>query len=729
MTETNLTIRNLRISNFKGYRQHQPEKPIELDLDDADLILVTGKNGVGKTSILQALDCCLNQGLFPREFLTENEKTGVVSINGVSYPVQKDQYLDDGLTSVSTFFFQENIARLACSEVIELLEPENKPGLIIKNSLQNLLKQIEAWQLQLQRKTYRKDYDAERKKLAQLVTECAKKLPNDFPAKEALLQSTLTLTGGNLQSKWQSQLRNLSAALSKVHGLPDVVGESTPIHLDHIATCLKELNIQYINSRLNTDKPQEKYQLLLSRLQQFSPSIKAYWHEESDSSYDIFDTEYGTKELAPETLIVGINLSYYDGQIQSKKDLQEDLRAQYKNVQLSLESLSEITSIEAWLQTFRANTENWLRVFDGDDDSEKFIEITQSIAAEADVLLALANGRQHPLLGNRASIESAGKQISIEIQQLVLAKSLAETLQSFSDELLPIFGGKTFSINELITHITSKNPEPQKTSISVSEHDFVLRLVGTFFSWSKLEIDYELDLHDTLQTDAIGQAKDMLASAQKVCKQESGAGSQLLSLMGEIPAVELQNLTATMNLLLDKFHFPKDFLPINLKNIGTERKPEWTFITSSGVKFADLSTGQKTQLAICWTINLNLALTDTLKHRVIGFDDFTTSLDMNQLIPAAVLLRKMAYAKPNDKSKRQVIVTSHHEDLTNRLLDLLLPPNGYKMRVIQFEDWSPIIGPKFRVLKVDLGDQESSPEKIKLAVKRAFSPQSYMDVM
>lgn len=720
MDHSNQTVRNLIISNFKGYRQHLPEKPIELDLDDADLILVTGKNGVGKTSILQALDCCLNQGLIPSKFLTEKEDTGFVSINGDPYPVEKELYQDTSLASVSTFFFQENIARLACSEVIELLEPENNPGLIIKNGLENLLKQIEVWQLQLQRKTYRKDYDAERKKLAQLVTECAKQLPDDFPAKVAFLQSTLTLTGGNLQSKWQSQLRNLSASLSKVNGLSDVVGESTPIHLDHIAACLKEMNIQYINSRLDTDKPQEKYQLLLSRLQQFSESINLYWHEESDSYHDIFDTESGTKELAPETLIVGINQSYYDGQIQSKKDLQDDLRAQYKNVQLSLESLSEITSIEAWLQTFRANTENWLRVFDDDDDSEKFIEITQSIAAEADVLLALANDRQHPLLGNRASIESAGKQISIEIQQLVLAKSLAETLQSFSEELLPFFGGKTFSINELSTHITSKISEPHKASISASQPNFVTRLVETFFLWSKLEIDYELDRQNTLQTEAIGQAKDMLASAQKICKQESGARSQLLSLMGEIPAVELQNLTATMNSLLDKFHFPKDFLPIRLENIGT-KKPDWTFITSNGVKFGDLSTGQKTQLAICWTINLNLALTDTLKHRVIGFDDFTTSLDMNQLIPAAVLLRKMAYADRGDRAKRQVIVTSHHEDLTNRLLDLLLPPNGYKMRVLQFEDWSPEQGPKFRMLKVDLGEQNTSGTQLASAMKRLFS--------
>ncbi|MCU7998883.1 hypothetical protein [Shewanella sp. SM95] len=176
-----------------------------------------------------------------------------------------------------------------------------------------------------------------------------------------------------------------------------------------------------------------------------------------------------------------------------------------------------------------------------------------------------------------------------------------------------------------------------------------------------------------------------------------------------------------MNSLLDKFHFPKGFLPIKLSNTGTDKKPAWTFETQNEVKFSDLSTGQKTQLAICWTINLNLALADTLNHQVIGFDDFTTSLDMNQLIPAAVLLRKMAYANDGDKWKRQVIVTSHHEDLTNRLLDFLLPPQGRSMRVIQFEDWSPKTGPSFNCFKVEMGEQTSSISRAESAIKRLFS--------
>lgn len=718
MADSNLTIRNLTISNFKGYRQHQPEKPIELDFDDADLILITGKNGVGKTSILQALDCCLNQGLVPSKFLTENETTGVVSVNGVPYPVQKDQYQEEGLTSVSTFFFQENISRLACTEVIQLLEPENRPGLIIKNGLKNLLAHIEAWQLQLQQKTYRKDYEAERKKLAQAIAEFALKLPDDFPAKESLLQSTLTLKNGNLQSKWQSQLRNLSTGLSNVNALPEVVGESTPMHLDHIANGLQELNNRFKKVFVNEAKTTETYRSLIERLQQYPQHLNVYWAIENNS--ELHTTEPSTEQVMPETIMVGVNSGFYEVQIKSKSERQEDLRAQYKKVQSSLESLSEIKGCDVWLQSVHTNIENWLQAFDSEEQKTALEQITKSIAAEVDALNKLTTGRQHTLLKQRERIEAEGKQLSSEIQHLVRAKSFVEILQSFSDELFPIFGGETFTIQELITHCTNKIPESQKTSISISQPDYVTRLVETFFSWSKLEIDYEFDLQNTLQTDAIGQAKEMLASAHKICKQESGAGSQLLSLMGEIPVVELQNLTATMNSLLDKFHFPKDFLPIRLENSGT-KKPEWTFITSNGVRFGDLSTGQKTQLAICWTINLNLALSDTLKHRVIGFDDFTTSLDMNQLIPAAVLLRKMAYTDRGDRAKRQVIVTSHHEDLTNRLLDLLLPPNGYKMRVLQFEDWSPEQGPKFRMLKVDLGEQKPSGTKIASAVKRLFS--------
>ena len=69
----------------------------------------------------------------------------------------------------------------------------------------------------------------------------------------------------------------------------------------------------------------------------------------------------------------------------------------------------------------------------------------------------------------------------------------------------------------------------------------------------------------------------------------------------------------------------------------------------------------------------------------MAFDDFTTALDMGQLIPAATLLRQLAHCE-SDEYRHQVIVTSHHQDLTNKLLDHLLPPPGHSMKVIEFTE-------------------------------------------
>lgn len=54
MSDTSEFIKTIKLDNFKGFR-----KIHEFDLD-ADLILITGKNGVGKTSLLEALDWSLN---------------------------------------------------------------------------------------------------------------------------------------------------------------------------------------------------------------------------------------------------------------------------------------------------------------------------------------------------------------------------------------------------------------------------------------------------------------------------------------------------------------------------------------------------------------------------------------------------------------------------------------------------------------------------------------------
>jgi DNA repair exonuclease SbcCD ATPase subunit len=709
----NKTISSIELQNFKGYRSNQGQKSNCFDFANADLILITGKNGVGKTSLLEALNWTINHDGIPNKYLNKTQNDGLVRVNGNEFIIGEKNSGEDFLKTASTFFFQEHIQKLACDEVIQLLEPDNKPAQALKANLKSLLPQLEALQQQLIRRKYRKDYEAERKKFAEIISEGTEFLDLDHPAKKLLTSSTLTLKNGNLQSKWDSQIRNLSKGLSLLIEQFQVVGESIPEHLENIEKCLSEIQFNMMANKSAQAKNQEFSQIFVDRLMQLPTDLEIKWSKKAE--------ENDLSHLQLDTLVVDFAKNEYSLAIKKMLGQQEILRSQYQKVSEAIERLSDGDSLGNWLNNFHSNINQWISAFDNDAEKVNLDKIVNDLTENLAQLKSLSLKKLQELQQQRLLIEEQSKQISSQIQQLSLYSSSAEQLNLYGEELKEKLNGNTLKISDILDYAKNKinllaDLKPVKKEMYSPEP-----LIRAFKNWSRLEHDKQLDEQNVSQAESIGSAETLLSSAIKICKQESGTNSQLLNLMSEIPAVELQNLTKNMNALLGNFHFPKGFLPIKLSNIGTEKKPEWTFVTRNDVSFSDLSTGQKTQLAICWTINLNLALADTLNHQIIGFDDFTTSLDMNQLIPAAVLLRKLAYANDDHKWKRQVIVTSHHEDLTNRLLDFLLPPQGRTMRVIQFEDWSPETGPSFNCYKVEMGEQSSSNDRTESAIKRLFS--------
>ncbi|MFT6909562.1 MAG: energy-coupling factor transporter ATP-binding protein EcfA2 [Oleiphilaceae bacterium] len=709
----NKTISSIELQNFKGYRSNKSHKSKCFDFGNADLILITGKNGVGKTSLLEALNWTMNQEGIPKRYLNEDEKSGLVMINDNEFTIGVKSSEEDFLKTVSTFFFQEHIQKLACNEVIQLLEPDNKPAQVMKASLKSLQSKLEVLQQQLIRGKYRKNYEAERKKFAEIISEGIELLDQDNPAKALLRSSTLTLKNGNLQSRWDSQIRNLSKGLSDLIEKFQVIGESIPEHLENIEKCLSEIQFNIMAVKPAQSQNQEFNHHFVDRLMQLPADLKIKWSAEAE--------ENDLSHLQLNTLVVEFAKNKYSLAIKQLLPQQEVLRSQYLKVSEAIAQLSDGDSLNNWLKSFHSNIDQWLSAFDNDAEKVNLDKIMNDLTGNLAQLKALSLKKLQELHQKRIVIEEQSKQISSQIQQLRLYSSSAELLNLYETELKKELTENTLKISDILDYAKNKiNSSPELKTVKKEMYS-PEALIRAFQSWSRLEHDKQLDEQNVSQSESIESAETLISSAIKICKQESGTNSQLLNLISEIPAVELQNLTANMNSLLDKFHFPQGFLPINLRNIGTDKKPEWTFETKNKVKFSDLSTGQKTQLAICWTINLNLALADTLNHQVIGFDDFTTSLDMNQLIPAAVLLRKLAYANDNDRWKRQVIVTSHHEDLTNRLLDFLLPPQGRTMQVIQFEDWSPETGPSFNCYKVELGEQTSSNSRAESAIKRLFS--------
>lgn len=709
------TIRNLSLYNFKGYRTPDNNEAKNFDLD-ADLVLITGKNGVGKTSLLEALDWVLNHSEDSAgSFLTSGAKEGAVTINGERFELKGKAKLNKGrLKSVSSFFYQENIQQLAHNEIIQLLEPENKPAAQMRASLKKLLVQLEEWQQQVQRMMYRKDYETERKRLAQHINLLTSALPDELPLKKELENSSLTLKNGNLQSRWESQIANLAASLSKITGRSSFDG-GLDSQLNDIIQSLGEYKAIRSSESHKQDAGNSFDMGLVTRLNELRPSlpIKFIDHSASDDRNHPRRTDE-FKEI--DAIIISNNSNFYSEEIRQLESRQHELRTQFKKSSVLLNKLEgDDSSFQRWLMTFNTNLDEWREVWHGHKDEAKIKNITTDIFQKLSDLEDSIDNRSQELKSKLETIENSGKDLASKINRLKQYQVVSQNIESNKNNLSSLLEKPSLSVGELLDYVGefSDFKLREKSDDWISNID---ELANAFKDWADLELEKVVDESISTDLERIEQADSLISSAISICKSEIGARSQLLSSIDAIPKVELEQLVENMNELLASFHFPDDFLPISIENGGTEKNPAWGFKTAGNVKFEDLSTGQKTQLAICWTINLNLALSSTSNHKVIGFDDFTTSLDMNQLIPASVLIRKLAYAPHDDACKRQVFVTSHHEDLTNRLLDFLLPPKGKKMRVIEFDGWSSTVGPSFKCYKVAISEPE--PYGVEAALER-----------
>ncbi|EJP3280094.1 AAA family ATPase [Vibrio cholerae] len=712
------TIQSIGLENFKGYRASEDGGPKELDFtiagQPADLILVTGKNGVGKTSLLEAMDWVLNQSnVGAGGFITTKESKGAVSINGKRFELNGKAKTDHKkLSTVASFFYQENIAGLACDEIIQLLEPENKPGEEIKRSLKALQAKLEDWQRQLHTLKYRKNYDEERKTLAGRVNELVDKLPHDLPFRQLLVDSTLTLKNGNLQNKWDSQIRNLSSSIGNFSNLAEPIGSQLPDQLSHIGHSLLEYRGRQVDFSEKGNEPPAFTKEFLSTIQYLPANLFIKkWSE---------DTILAPSELE-NTLFVGSDTDIYADTVDELEKQRIELTYEYQRLnKLQAQLQGDGSSLLTWIDGFTDNVSSWLEAWDEHPDISDVIDLKQGLQVQLEKLSTLTTARSVEIRGKIEKVTLRGQAVTASLNQIKRSQVVVRDINAHSNQLSQLLNEPNLTVEGLTDYVsnyleTIKTPVAEGASV-VSETDIIHQLGRVFTNWSALEIQKVEDEANAIDWDGLEHAEKMITDALAISKQESSARSQLLSAVEVIPQAELDQLLKNMNQLLASFHFPDDFLPIELKNDGTPKIPKWGFKTKSDVPFDDLSTGQKSQLAICWTINLNLALSEQLGHRVIGFDDFTTSLDMNQLIPAAVLLRKLAYADANDSWKRQVIVTSHHEDLTNRMLDFLLPPQGKSMKVIQFEDWLPRSGPEFKCYNVDMGKVKE--DGLQDAVKR-----------
>ena len=214
------------------------------------------------------------------------------------------------------------------------------------------------------------------------------------------------------------------------------------------------------------------------------------------------------------------------------------------------------------------------------------------------------------------------------------------------------------------------------------------------------------------------QSQAQRKKAADSLRPEMEAASGLLRLLEEDTDIseELEEqLSEMIRKVSSRFRFTPKFLPLKLEFLPIEEKQKQKQIslqTPSGLGLNHFSTGQKAQVGVSLLVSQNLLLSRYLVHQVILLDDVTTAYDLSNLTRESLLWRQLAYgSRDNPEGARQLFISTHHEDLTNKLVELLAPPHGGSLHLIHFKDWHPDTGPVYDTYSV-VPSAEGKQERI-----------------
>jgi len=209
------------------------------------------------------------------------------------------------------------------------------------------------------------------------------------------------------------------------------------------------------------------------------------------------------------------------------------------------------------------------------------------------------------------------------------------------------------------------------------------------------------------EVDALKKELQGLKKAQEDLKDLFKAFQTVLG-----PSLELKKaLQKQVNRLLSRFALTRGLQEMELASVSEEsaaddESPRIRFQLHSkdGRSLPHFSTGQRGQIAISWMLAQRQLVQEDPRvpfpHRLLLLDDVSTAYDLTNLVRETLLWRQLAYHPEQDR-RFQVVLSSHHDDLTNRMLDLLTPPHGCSLRVLTFDDWNPEKGPTIHEYGVD----------------------------
>ncbi len=182
---------------------------------------------------------------------------------------------------------------------------------------------------------------------------------------------------------------------------------------------------------------------------------------------------------------------------------------------------------------------------------------------------------------------------------------------------------------------------------------------------------------------AIGRLDAIQKLAEHIANEKSGFRDRLRAEAVRLAVTDELN-QAMRSVLMAYAHLPHfmDGARLEFAAGGSMR-----VVVGSGderqIGISSLSRSQLTSLVFGLNLAMNLGHPE-LPSGFICLDDVSDVFDLANLTADAAVLRLLAYGP--EPTKRQLILTNHNEQLTDRILPLLLPPAGRSMRVIELQD-------------------------------------------
>jgi DNA repair exonuclease SbcCD ATPase subunit len=204
-------------------------------------------------------------------------------------------------------------------------------------------------------------------------------------------------------------------------------------------------------------------------------------------------------------------------------------------------------------------------------------------------------------------------------------------------------------------------------------------------SWSVVELIFQ---DEWLKRDKDDLARKKLEVVDQALNQFKGTKNPLRAYQSERIDQFINPLNLYIASVLQRFRASDTVRTAKIKKTARDKKITWEIVvgkTSAEERpFSSLSVGERHQVSTAFMLGMNMLMQEILHTRFLLIDDVMTSFDTAQIGRMAVLLRQIAYGSEDSPTTRQVILASHHDDMSNRLLDFLRPPPGRTLKILRF---------------------------------------------